>query len=64
MDDRQAVAEGFARGHRGITVPDAVVAEYRITKPDIITVMPDMAESEVIIDPRVPDFRPTFIIFP
>jgi hypothetical protein len=40
------------------------VAEYRITKPDIITVMPDMAESEVIIDPRVPDFRPTFIIFP
>jgi hypothetical protein len=48
----KAVAEGFARGHRGITVPDAIVAEYRIAKPDIITVMPDIAESEVIIDPR------------
>lgn len=48
----KTVAEGFARGHRGITIPDAVVAECRIAKQDIITVIPDRDESEVIIDPR------------
>lgn len=54
------VAEGFARGHRGIRVPDAVIAQARISKRDIITVLTDREESEVIIDPDQWGFEASF----
>lgn len=45
------VAEGFARGHRGIQVPNAGVASAQLAKRDIFTVMTDREESEVIVRP-------------
>lgn len=45
------VAKGFAKGHRGISVPDAVLMTAKIRKSDIITVIQDRDESEIIIDP-------------
>lgn len=46
-----AVAAEFARGHRGIRVPDAVVASAKIDKQYIFAVFVDRAESEVLLDP-------------
>lgn len=46
------VAEGFARGHRGIRVPDAVVASAQIPKEAIFMVCLGRQESEVVLDPR------------
>jgi hypothetical protein len=54
------VAEGFARGHRGMGVPDAVIAKTRTRKSDIITVVTDRGESEVIIDPDQIGFEASF----
>lgn len=46
------VAAGFARGHRGIRVPDAVVARAEIDKAAIFAFLTDREESEVLLDPR------------
>jgi hypothetical protein len=45
------VAERFAHGHRGIPVPDPVVATGTIARPDIFVVISDRNESEVLLDP-------------
>lgn len=45
------VARGFARGHRGISVPHAAVFRARIHKGCLLGVFVDRKESEVIVDP-------------
>jgi hypothetical protein len=47
----QDVASGFARGHRGIPVPEPVIATGLISKSDIFFVAAERNESEVVIDP-------------
>jgi hypothetical protein len=49
--DRE-VAEGFARGHRGIPVPEPVIASAIISKEHIFFVTNDRKEREVILNPR------------
>lgn len=46
------VAQEFARGHRGITLPDPVVVKAKIRKSSIITAILDREEDEIILDPR------------
>jgi non-ribosomal peptide synthetase component F len=46
------VAEGFARGHRGIVVSDPVIATAQVYKRDILAIFIERKESEVLIDPR------------
>jgi hypothetical protein len=48
----RAVAEGFARGHRGIRVPDPVIASAVIPKEVIFAAFTDRQESEIVLDPR------------
>jgi hypothetical protein len=48
----RAIAEGFAHGHRGISVPDPVVASAVILREDIFFVTDDRHEKEVVLDPR------------
>jgi hypothetical protein len=48
--DRQ-VAEGFARGHRGIPVPDPVVASGVIDRRQVFMTFDDRSESEIVLDP-------------
>ena len=48
----RAVAAAFARGHRGINVPNAVVATAVIPREAIFTVATDREEQEVVIDWR------------
>ncbi len=48
--DRQ-VAAAFARGHRGIRVPDPVIAAAIIPKAAVVTVFTDRKESELIVKP-------------
>ena len=45
------VAERFAHGHRGIRVPDPVVATGLIAKADIFIINSDRKEHEVLLDP-------------
>jgi len=45
-----ALAQGFAAGHRKISVPDAVVASALIAREDIMTVIVDRDENEVVLD--------------
>ena len=52
------VAEGFAHGHRGIRVPDPVIAEGKISKSDIFAVFCGRQESEVLCAPEIVDIRP------
>jgi hypothetical protein len=47
----RTVAEGFARGHRGIPVPDPVVASGTIDKRDVFFATDDRSEREVVLDP-------------
>lgn len=47
----RAIAETFARGHRGIYVPDPIVAEAQIAKTWILAVSTARGESEILIDP-------------
>jgi hypothetical protein len=49
----RGIAEGFARGHRGIRVPDAVIAIATIAKADIFAATNGRMESEVICLPHV-----------
>lgn len=44
------VAERFARGHRGIMVPDPVIAEAKVRTREILAVFTDRKEAEVLID--------------
>lgn len=49
------VAEGFARGHRGITVPDAMLATLIIPKADVLMASVSRQEHEILLDPdRLP----------
>ena len=48
----RAVAERFARGHRGIPVPDPVVAEATIARAGVFFVSTERKESEIVLDPR------------
>lgn len=47
----RAVAEEFARGHRGITVPAPVLASAEIHKTAIYFVENERDEQEVVLDP-------------
>lgn len=49
---RKDVAEGFARGHRGIPVPDPVMASGQITKDGVFAFLLNREEAELLIDPR------------
>jgi hypothetical protein len=46
------VAEGFARGHRSIKVPDPVVVTATINKNAVFLVNWERSEDEVILDPE------------
>ena len=46
------VATTFARGHRGISVPDAVIATAVVLKGAVFTVATERAEQEVIVNYR------------
>jgi hypothetical protein len=48
----RAVAEGFARGHRGTPVPEPVVASAIISKEHIFFVTDERAEKEIVLNPR------------
>jgi len=48
----RAVAEDFARGHRGIRVPEPVVASALIPKEHIFFVTNERQEKEVVLKPR------------
>jgi hypothetical protein len=45
------VAKAFAEGHRGIAVPDPVIASLRVPKSSIIGYYTARKESEVVISP-------------
>ena len=45
------VANRFANGHRGISIPDPVVVSAQIDRSDIFAVFVDRKESELILDP-------------
>lgn len=47
----KTVAEEFARGHRGIVVPDPVLASAEIHKTAIYFVENEREEQEVVLDP-------------
>jgi hypothetical protein len=46
-----AVARGFARGHRGMSPPNPVVARARMPKSAIFTVLVEREEREIVLDP-------------
>lgn len=46
-----AVAEEFARGHRGMSPPNRVVARARIPRSEIFTVVVHREESEIVLNP-------------
>ena len=48
----RAIAEGFARGHRGIRVPDPLVASALIPTDAIFFVTDDRNEKEIVLNPR------------
>jgi hypothetical protein len=48
----RSVAEGFARGHRNIRVPESVLASAIIPKEHIFFVTDDRSEKEVVLNPR------------
>lgn len=45
----RAVAESFARGHRGIKPPDPVIYSVEVTKKQIAFLCDDREESEVVL---------------
>lgn len=45
------VATQFAHGHRGIIVPNPIIAEATISRRDIFAVMTSRAEQELVLDP-------------
>jgi hypothetical protein len=46
------VAFGFARGHRGIRVPDPVIASAVVSKNSVLAVFAERSESEILIAKR------------
>ena len=62
----RAVAEGFARGHRGIRVPEPVIASALIPKEHIFFVTDERSEKEVVLNYRrlrrlmIEPLRPAF----
>jgi hypothetical protein len=51
LTTERRIAEGFARGHRMIPVPDPVIASAMIAKGDIFITNSDRNEDEVLLDP-------------
>jgi hypothetical protein len=49
---KRDVADGFACGHRGIPVPDPVIAQATIPKGAIFGAYIHRAEGELVLDPR------------
>jgi hypothetical protein len=49
---RRDIAEGFARGHRNIRLPEPVVTSALIPKEHIFFVTDDREEKEIILNPR------------
>jgi hypothetical protein len=47
----RSVAEDFARGHRGIPVPDPVIFTTLVRKRDVLFATNDRNEKEVLLDP-------------
>jgi hypothetical protein len=47
----RGIAEGFARGHRGIPVADPVIAEASIDRANVFLYVTARAESEIVLDP-------------
>jgi hypothetical protein len=45
----RAVAETFARGHRGIAVPNSTILERRIDREDVALVVDDRGEQEIVL---------------
>ena len=52
------IAERFARGHRGIAVPDPVIATGIIRKAQIFAAINDRQENEVLCLPKIIETRP------
>jgi hypothetical protein len=48
----EAVAEGFAWGHRGIRVPAPTVAKAIVPKSAVYGAYVDRNESEIVLDPE------------
>jgi len=48
----EAVAAGFARGHRRIRVPDPVIASGQIGREHVFALVEDRQERELILDPE------------
>lgn len=48
----EKVAQSFARGHRGIPVPDPVVVCGEIGRKHVFGVFNDRDESEIVLDPN------------
>ena len=48
----RAVAKTFARGHRGIRLPEPVVATAMVPKAAIFATFTERNESEIVLDPR------------
>jgi hypothetical protein len=47
----RAMAENFARGHRGLPVPDPVIVATKVPRDAILAVFIERDEAEVVIDP-------------
>ncbi|RVA54278.1 hypothetical protein EN933_10800 [Mesorhizobium sp. M7A.F.Ca.US.001.01.1.1] len=45
------IAESFARGHRGVPVPEPVVARVSIPKSAVLAISIERGESELLVDP-------------
>jgi hypothetical protein len=48
----RTVAEGFARGHRGITVPEPVIVRGTVHKNRILAAITEREEEELLLDWR------------
>lgn len=46
------IAFDFAGGHRGIRLPEPVIAEARIAREAVLAVATERQESELLIDPK------------
>ena len=47
----RSVAEDFARGHRGIAVPDPVIVAATVARKHVFAVIYNRSEAEVLLDP-------------
>jgi hypothetical protein len=45
------IAEAFAQGHRGVSVPDPVIASLRIPKHRVLAFYTSRKENEIVVEP-------------